>query len=134
MPEQHWAAALSSEKKIESSCEKDLIKSPRGRRVARQFLPLEWSPISWDVLGSARRFFGFNVTMIVMNTIQITTFFMKFILYLGPEDQLNKYRIFFWMLLGAPFVRELIKRSWLYVIFTTKFDELCTMNYVLIFY
>lgn len=54
--------------------------SPRGRRIARQFLPLEWTSVSWDVLGSGRRFFGFLVTMNLLNLVQITAFFLKFIL------------------------------------------------------
>jgi phosphatidylserine synthase 2 len=83
------------------------LTSPRSRRIARQFLPLQWTHVSWDVLGSGRRFLGFLLAASVLNTVQITAFFLKFILYLGPEDQWNKWRILGWMLLGMPFVREL---------------------------
>ena len=44
---------------------------------------------------------GFLLAASVLNTVQITAFFLKFILYLGPEDQWNKWRILGWMLLGA---------------------------------
>ena len=32
------------------------LSSPRSHRIARQFLPLQWTTVSWDVLGSGRRF------------------------------------------------------------------------------
>jgi hypothetical protein len=34
------------------------VTTPRSRRIAKQFFPLEWTTVSWDVLGSSRRFFG----------------------------------------------------------------------------
>ena len=35
--------------------EKIAQASPRGRRIAKQFLPLEWTTVSWDVLGSGAK-------------------------------------------------------------------------------
>ena len=45
--------------------------------------------------------------MNLLNLVQITAFFLKFILYLGPHDELNKWRLLWWMLLGMPIVREM---------------------------
>jgi hypothetical protein len=47
------------------------LSSPRGRRIARQFLPLQLTTVNWDVLSSGRRFLGFLLAASVLNTVQV---------------------------------------------------------------
>ena len=81
-------------------------KTGKLKRIAGQFFPLEWTTYTWDALGSGRKFFAFVTTIVTLNAVQISAFYLKFILYVPPENTLNHWRLGWWAFFGMPFVRE----------------------------
>ncbi|KAL6042073.1 PSS-domain-containing protein [Balamuthia mandrillaris] len=75
-------------------------------QIGKQFSPIEWTHNEWDIFSSFGRFFSVLFLIIVTETIELSGFFLKYILWVPPEHHLNIIRLLIWWLLAIPALRE----------------------------
>ncbi|KAL6072017.1 PSS-domain-containing protein [Balamuthia mandrillaris] len=75
-------------------------------QIGKQFSPIEWTHYEWDIFSSFGRFFSVLFLIIVTETIELSGFFLKYILWVPPEHHLNIIRLLIWWLLAIPALRE----------------------------
>lgn len=76
-------------------------------RAVSQFSPESWTQVRWEPWKSLKRFFVANVLIFVLILGQLNGFFIKHLLWIPPENNLNAYRLLLMLLITAPSIRQL---------------------------
>ena len=77
-----------------------------GSSALRRFTPLSWDRFNWDVMRSPKRFLAVLGVVVHMSVIDLTAFFLKYILWVPPPHYLNIGRLFMWVAIGSASLRE----------------------------
>mmetsp|Transcript_18317 Transcript_18317/g.45884 ORF Transcript_18317/g.45884 Transcript_18317/m.45884 type:complete len:534 (-) Transcript_18317:183-1784(-) len=75
-------------------------------RLLLQFTPKTWTKFEWDYFSSVKRFSQLAFVMIVIMSIELNAFFLKYALWIPPENPLVTIRLLLWWLLAMPAVGE----------------------------
>ena len=104
----------------------------KAKRLIRQFLPFSWTKYEWDMFASYKRFFCVNMVPIAASIIELNAFFLKYVLWIPPTNNLNIYRLCLIFMLSIPTSREFYQyvtdpqtkrfghNSWLFVAICTS--------------
>eukprot|EP00249_Psilotum_nudum_P022207 c28417_g1_i1 orf=352-1635(-) len=76
------------------------------KRSLGQFTPATWDKDEWNPLSGPLRFVQVLVLVVIILTVELDAFFLKFCLWIPPSNPLNKYRLFIWWLIANPAIRE----------------------------
>jgi len=102
-----------------------LSKTPGGlaklKRAALQFTPVRVEPFDWGYTSTPKRFLQTALLVAGVLAMELNAFFLKTILWVGPEHALNGLRLWLWFFLSMPAVRE-------YYVFITFGGGLWSMN------
>lgn len=85
-----------------------LTKSLGGKikRAAIQFTPAEWTTYRWDANKSPQRFLWVGALICWFNVVDLNSFFLKYLLWVPPPHPLNAIRLFIWLFMSIPAIRE----------------------------
>jgi phosphatidylserine synthase 2 len=75
-------------------------------RLLQQFTPRSWDVYAWNVFSSVSRCMAVVALVFVAEMVELSGFFMKYILWVPPSNLLNTYRLLIWGFLTIPSVRE----------------------------
>lgn len=82
--------------------------SGKIKRLAAQFTaPESWTKVRWEPYASVKRFFAANIIIIGLTLIQLNSFFLKTLLWIPPENDLNIYRLLLLVIACAVACRQL---------------------------
>ncbi|XP_047972994.1 CDP-diacylglycerol--serine O-phosphatidyltransferase 1-like isoform X1 [Salvia hispanica] len=76
------------------------------KRTLGQFTPAMWDKDEWHPFLGPIRFLQVLSLCIVFLTVELNTFFLKFCLWIPPQNPLIIYRLVFWWLIAIPTIRE----------------------------
>ncbi|KAG6391658.1 hypothetical protein SASPL_149415 [Salvia splendens] len=76
------------------------------KRTLGQFTPAMWDKDEWHPFLGPIRFLQVLSLCIVFLTVELNTFFLKFCLWIPPQNPLIVYRLVFWWLVAIPTIRE----------------------------
>ncbi|XP_024366747.1 CDP-diacylglycerol--serine O-phosphatidyltransferase 1 isoform X2 [Physcomitrium patens] len=76
------------------------------RRTLGQFTPSYWDKDEWNALQGPWRFLEVLALGVVILTVEVMGFFLKFVLWIPPLNPLNSYRLAIWWLIANPAIRE----------------------------
>jgi len=84
------------------------IPTYRGKikRIFAQFSPHGWIEFTWNPLSSLERWLAVAGIILLFLTCELNTFYLKFVLWLPPENWLNFVRLLFILFWGAVGLRE----------------------------
>ena len=91
-------------------------------RAVQQFTPYKWDKVEWHCMSSVRSLLLTSVMVVLFLTCEANAFFLKFVLWIPPNNNLNLVRLAFWLPFGAhaghavplhfvPFVRRELLHS-----------------------
>ena len=69
-------------------------------------MPFEWTTYHWAIFSSPRRFLAVSLVVVGMSLVELNAFFLKYVLYVPPESNLNIVRLLVWATLSVPAIRE----------------------------
>lgn len=75
-------------------------------RIVTQLGPASWVKVRWEGSSKIRRFCVAHVCIICMLLPQACSFFLKHLLWIPPENNINLYRIWLWFLMSIPTIRQ----------------------------
>jgi hypothetical protein len=75
-------------------------------RAVQQFTPYKWDKAEWHCMSSVRSLLLTSVMVILFLTCEANAFFLKFVLWIPPNNSLNLIRLAFWLPFGAHVLRE----------------------------
>ncbi|KAG0578735.1 hypothetical protein M758_4G043400 [Ceratodon purpureus] len=78
----------------------------KARRTLGQFTPAFWDKDEWNALDGPWRFLEVLACGLVILSVEVMGFFLKFILWMPPLNPLNSYRLAVWWLIANPAIRE----------------------------
>ncbi|KAF8399059.1 hypothetical protein HHK36_014925 [Tetracentron sinense] len=76
------------------------------KRTLGQFTPARWDKDEWHPLLGPWRFIQVLSLCIVFMTVELNTFFLKFCLWIPPQNPVIAYRLILWWLIAIPTIRE----------------------------
>ncbi|XP_033726565.1 phosphatidylserine synthase 1-like [Pecten maximus] len=77
------------------------------RRIVLQFTPVSWSDVKWlDPLSSYRRVAEVCLLIIVWQLSELNTFFLKHVMEVPQNHNLNVWRLFLICMVSAPTIRQ----------------------------
>ncbi|XP_002970056.2 CDP-diacylglycerol--serine O-phosphatidyltransferase 2 [Selaginella moellendorffii] len=76
------------------------------RRSLSQFTPANWDKDEWNPLSGPLRFVQVLGLVVIVLTVELNAFFLKFCLWVPPRNPLNSYRLILWWLIANPAIRE----------------------------
>jgi len=76
------------------------------KRAIFQFSPANWTKVRWEPTRSLVRYFAALAIIAGINTAQLNAFFLKHLLWMPPENNLNLYRLILFMFITAPSLRQ----------------------------
>ncbi|KAG0591947.1 hypothetical protein KC19_1G214000 [Ceratodon purpureus] len=76
------------------------------RRSLGQFTPAYWDKDEWNPLQGPLRFVQVLALVVLVLTVEVNAFFLKFCLWIPPLNPLNSYRLIIWWLIANPAIRE----------------------------
>jgi phosphatidylserine synthase 2 len=76
------------------------------RRSLGQFTPAYWDKDEWNPLQGPARFIQVLGLVLLILTVEVNAFFLKFCLWIPPLNPLNSYRLIIWWLIANPAIRE----------------------------
>eukprot|EP00475_Leptophrys_vorax_P021374 TRINITY_DN29093_c0_g1_i1.p1 TRINITY_DN29093_c0_g1~~TRINITY_DN29093_c0_g1_i1.p1 ORF type:complete len:468 (-),score=92.38 TRINITY_DN29093_c0_g1_i1:50-1288(-) len=85
------------------------IPTIRGKvtRVVAQFTtPMSWTKVRWEPSRSLRRFVTVNLIIVAVNLGQLNAFYLKYLLWVPSENDLNVLRLGLIFLFFCPSVRQ----------------------------
>lgn len=78
------------------------------KRFVLQFTtPSSWTKVRWESGGAIKKFFYYNALMFSLHLVELNAFFLKHILWVPPENNLNLYRLIVWWLIGMVSLRQI---------------------------
>jgi len=75
-------------------------------RAVQQFTPYKWDKAEWHCMSSVRSLLLTSVMVVLFLTCEANAFFLKFVLWIPPNNNLNLVRLAFWLPFGAHVLRE----------------------------
>ena len=75
-------------------------------RAVQQFTPYKWDKVEWHCMSSVRSLLFTTVLVVLFLTCEANAFFLKFVLWIPPNNHLNLIRLAFWLPFGAHVLRE----------------------------
>lgn len=75
-------------------------------RSAKQLTPYSWSVYNWDMFSSSKNFVATIWYIIFVNLVDLSNFYLKFILWVPANHSLLLYRVIFWAFLAIAATRE----------------------------
>eukprot|EP00455_Lapot_gusevi_P035845 TRINITY_DN3973_c0_g1_i1.p1 TRINITY_DN3973_c0_g1~~TRINITY_DN3973_c0_g1_i1.p1 ORF type:complete len:420 (-),score=117.17 TRINITY_DN3973_c0_g1_i1:185-1444(-) len=78
----------------------------KTQRMFLQFTPSSWIKVRWESAGAIKQFLAYNMLMFSLHLVELNAFFLKHILWIPPENNLNLYRLIMWWLIGCPSLRQ----------------------------
>eukprot|EP00742_Colponemidia_sp_Colp-10_P004316 GILJ01004605.1.p1 GENE.GILJ01004605.1~~GILJ01004605.1.p1 ORF type:complete len:445 (-),score=40.76 GILJ01004605.1:122-1408(-) len=81
------------------------IKS-KLNRIAKQFTPVHWSRYQWQYFSNSRRFFSVVFFSAFVSCVDLSAFFLKYVLYIPAPHYLNLVRLFIWVPFAVAGTRE----------------------------
>ena len=82
------------------------IRSKAVAAVEQVVMPYSWTTYHWDLFSSFKRFWSVLVVLFSAELVELSAFFMKYVLWIPPESPLNTWRLCLWFFLAIPSVRE----------------------------
>ncbi|MCO5588842.1 hypothetical protein L7F22_042802 [Adiantum nelumboides] len=76
------------------------------KRSLSQFTPAYWDKDEWEIWSGPVRFVQILGLVIVILTVELNAFFLKYCLWVPPSNPLNTYRLVIWWLIANPAIRE----------------------------
>eukprot|EP00250_Pteridium_aquilinum_P002158 c12362_g1_i1 orf=143-1435(+) len=76
------------------------------KRSLGQFTPAYWDKDEWQLLSGPVRFVQVLGLVIIILTVELNAFFLKYCLWVPPSNPLNTYRLVIWWLIANPAIRE----------------------------
>ncbi|KAI5066816.1 hypothetical protein GOP47_0017344 [Adiantum capillus-veneris] len=76
------------------------------KRSLSQFTPAYWDKDEWELLSGPLRFVQVLGLVIIILTVELNAFFLKYCLWVPPSNPLNTYRLVVWWLIANPAIRE----------------------------
>ncbi|KAI4379133.1 hypothetical protein MLD38_005467 [Melastoma candidum] len=76
------------------------------KRTLGQFTPAQWDKDEWHPLLGPWRFLQILTLCVVLLTVELNTFFLKFCLWVPPRNPVIIYRLILWWLIAIPTIRE----------------------------
>ena len=76
------------------------------KRSLGQFTPAYWDRDEWHPLSGPLRFIQILGLVIIILTVELNAFFLKYCLWVPPSNPLNVYRLVIWWLIANPAIRE----------------------------
>jgi phosphatidylserine synthase 2 len=78
----------------------------QAARLLRQFAPINFVRYEWGLFDSFRNLLAAFSLVALLEVVELNAFFLKFVLYLPPENPLNAWRLAFWFAMSLPATRE----------------------------
>ncbi len=75
-------------------------------RAVQQFTPYKWDKVDWHCMSSVRSLLFTTVLVVLFLLCEANAFFLKFVLWIPPNNNLNLIRLAFWLPFGAHVLRE----------------------------
>jgi len=84
------------------------IPTYRGmaKRIALQFTPYSWTDYEWKPSSSLKRWLAMLGVIGIFLLAELNTFYLKFVLWLPPDNYLCLLRLVFFLFMGAAAMRE----------------------------
>ena len=84
------------------------LKGTKGRlfSLLEVFTPQHWDSVRWNVTSSPRRFLGGLSLALIITLVELNGFLIKIALWMPAEQDLVVYRVFLWMFIGCPALRQ----------------------------
>ncbi|KAI3653265.1 hypothetical protein MP228_001212 [Amoeboaphelidium protococcarum] len=79
----------------------------RMRRVVGQFTPLDWTKFEWAYTRSFKHFMTIILICIVFLQGELNAFYLKYLLWIPPSNQLNVIRLLLLFLSGTAAIKEI---------------------------
>lgn len=76
------------------------------KRSLGQFTPAQWDKDEWHPLQGPWRFIQVLTLCVVILTVELNTFFLKFCLWIPPQNPVVIHRLILWWLIAIPAIRE----------------------------
>ncbi|CAD6232441.1 unnamed protein product [Miscanthus lutarioriparius] len=76
------------------------------KRMLGQFTPAHWDKDEWHPTRGPWRFIQVLSLCVVFMAVELSTFFLKFCLWIPPRNPLIVYRLVLWWLIAIPTIRE----------------------------
>eukprot|EP00003_Mantamonas_plastica_P023316 TRINITY_DN4179_c1_g1_i1.p1 TRINITY_DN4179_c1_g1~~TRINITY_DN4179_c1_g1_i1.p1 ORF type:complete len:488 (+),score=115.75 TRINITY_DN4179_c1_g1_i1:210-1466(+) len=85
------------------------IPSASGKlqRTLLQFTPESWTIVNWESRKSIRRYLSVIIVIICVCLCDLNAFFLKSVLWVPSQNNLNLYRMLLWVSWGAPTLRQI---------------------------
>jgi hypothetical protein len=81
--------------------------SGKAKRVVAQFTsPESWTKVRWETTTSIKRFFAMQVILIAMMVTHLNAFYLKYLLWVPAENDLNVIRLFILTVIMCPTIRQ----------------------------
>ncbi|XP_052801197.1 phosphatidylserine synthase 2-like [Mya arenaria] len=77
-----------------------------AKRVALQFTPYSWTDFEWRPTSSLIRWCATLAIFFIFLLAELNTFFLKFVLWIPPDNYLNLTRLVFLLFMGSCALRE----------------------------
>eukprot|EP00357_Protocruzia_adherens_P012426 CAMPEP_0115017546 /NCGR_PEP_ID=MMETSP0216-20121206/28196_1 /TAXON_ID=223996 /ORGANISM="Protocruzia adherens, Strain Boccale" /LENGTH=442 /DNA_ID=CAMNT_0002388413 /DNA_START=33 /DNA_END=1361 /DNA_ORIENTATION=- len=75
-------------------------------KVAGQFKPVSWLNYNWLLFSSTKRFVAVLWYVIIVNGVDLSNFFLKYVLYLPGNHDILLFRVLLWAAMSAAATRE----------------------------
>jgi phosphatidylserine synthase 2 len=75
-------------------------------KLAYQLRPQSFTRYEWRVVQGPTHLLAVVCLILMMETLELNAFFLKFVLYIPPASPYNVYRLVFWFALSLPATRE----------------------------
>lgn len=76
------------------------------RGVGRNIAPAQYESFHWEVFSSPKRFFSVLFLFAFIEGVELSCFFLKFVLWIPPPHYINVARLALWCFIGSPALRE----------------------------
>lgn len=77
------------------------------KRLSMQFTPESWIRVRWAATSSVKRYMVIQIIMWSFQLQELNAFFLKNILWIPSESNLNIARLVIWFLMGVPVMRQI---------------------------
>ncbi|GMH38547.1 hypothetical protein BSKO_06431 [Bryopsis sp. KO-2023] len=78
----------------------------KAKRSILQFMPYSWDIFDWQIFSGPGRCLQVLAMVLMFLTVEVQSFFLKYILWIPPRNLLNTYRLVVWFVMGLPAIRE----------------------------
>lgn len=75
-------------------------------KLVYQFRPQEFAHYEWRIFEKPKHLLAAVLLIVIMETIELNAFFLKYVLYLPPTSAYNVWRLVFWFAMSLPVTRE----------------------------